>query len=376
MPPATSGEQILGPVSVADIVPTGGTDLSALAGVANDTIGKDSELDTSEDGIGIESIAKVVGARLRHELYPTDGKSLAVFLVTDRARQIADQFGLVREPIVDNGGLELSGKLWIGAPTFRSAYPKVFSATDHAGIFAEIDALGLSSHPVLVFDPNAVDLELRYYSNGLSDVENVQTFLIAAAGFTIELLDRVLNRFYETSLKTPDTVLGREGPWSDAAKFIPRPDTEAFLQNWLKISLSSFFQEPYMVYFEVRGTEGRCDLMLVSKHQTAPNTWIHNAVLELKVLRSRTSGGSAVAEPARKQALSGGLLQAIAYRSQFSASHAMLCNFDMRNDKHFDGDACMDHIREAASKASVELRSYRLFPSSKDLRSDIYGVNA
>jgi hypothetical protein len=152
-----------------------------------------------------------------------------------------------------------------------------------------------------------------------------------------------------------------------------REHTEAFIQALLKMVRSVAFGRSYRVDFERRGTEGRCDLLISSRHLTAPHTWVAHAALELKVLRSFTSGGGRVSSKVRTAAVAGGLLQAIAYKRQEAAQNGLLCCYDMRAPSHCDGAVCLDPIRPRAKRNKIDLRHYRVYGSSADLRAAVYG---
>ncbi|WP_127520024.1 hypothetical protein [Mesorhizobium sp. Z1-4] len=359
-----------------DANPLGSADVDEMVSVAHENLGVDPEIDVPSDRIAIQAIAKAVSARIRNDAFSSDRKVLSAFLISDRSRADAEQLSAQREPIVDNGSIAFSGSLWIAGPAFRRAYRHSFSHANTSEIFEEIEDLGLGNSRIFLFDPNATDFEIRYYPYGISDADTVQIFLIWQHEFSIEALDRVLQRFYETSIRTPDAKIGPEGPWSNPAKYVPRPETEAFLQNWMKIAINVGFQAPYSCEFEKPGTEGRCDLMLVSKHPTLENTQIHHAVMELKVLRSRTSGDNPVSETVRREAVEKGLKQAIAYKNEQNAELAMLCCFDMRTVAHCDNDGCLEPIAAPAKTAGIELRRYRMYGSSDDHRNETYGASS
>jgi hypothetical protein len=171
-----------------------------------------------------------------------------------------------------------------------------------------------------------------------------------------------------------DAVLGEHDPWKDATRYWPRPKAEAFLQGWLKSVLSVAFLDLF-IRFEFKGTEGRCDLFVVSLHKGQASAWFYHAALELKVLRSFTSGGSSVSNAKNTQAVGDGLLQVIAYKREHSAELGMLCCYDMRTPKKCNGDGCFVGIAKKAEKTGIELRRYRLYGSSADLRADKYGDN-
>lgn len=376
-PSKPAGKRVLSPglVDPTDVNPFGGADISKMMSVAHDNLGVDPEIDVPSDWIAIQAIAKAVSARIRNGDFESDVKQLSAFLISTRARDDAEQLSAQKEPIVDNGAIMFAGSLWIAGPAFRSAYKRSFEGTTTPEIFVELEKLGLGQSPIFLFDPNASDCELRFYAKGVAEADIVQRFLILQHEFSIEALDRVLQRFYETSLITPDAQIGPVTSWSDARGYVPIPQTEAFLQNSLKIALNVGFQHPYTCEFEKPGTEGRCDLMLVSCHPTQKNTYVHHAVMELKVLRSLTSGKNPVSTASRKDAIEKGLKQAMAYKSQNGANVAMLCCFDMRTVAHCDHDNCFAPITVPANTAGINLRRYRLYGSSDDLRTEKYGAS-
>jgi hypothetical protein len=360
-------------VSADDPNPLGGANLNDLAQVAADSFGDDPELEAPEISIGIEALAKAIGARMRHADWLNDPKALSVFLLSDQARDLGTKLGASLEPIIDNGSKRFAGRLWIASPVFISGYWLPLEHSEAAEVFHEIGERGVGDTAALVFDPNASDLELRFYPDGLNNIDSVRRFVIAEQVFSLDALDKVLRRFHESNIITPDAALGDLNPWNKSEQYIPRPKTEAFLQGWLKSVLSIAFADPIRIRYEYPGTEGRCDLLIVSHHLTQPNTWIYHAVLELKVLRSRTSGGKAVSLTVRASAVSDGLLQAIAYKHEHAAELGMLCCFDMRLPGHCNGDACFEPVRSQAVEHQIELRRYRLYGSSEDRRADRYG---
>lgn len=359
-------------VEQGDPAPLGSVREAEIAAVAAAEFGTYPELDASQASIAVEALAKALAARMRHQGWVTDAKVLAVFLVSDRARDLGSQISAAREPIIDNGSKIFSGRLWVSSCGFKSGYSLPFRSSADAGVFAEVESMGLGQHPAFVFDPNAADPELRYYPQGLGDTDRVQRIMVAQHNFSIETLDKVLQRFHDYNIVTPDAVLGDQDPWTDAAKYWPRTNTEAFLQGWLKSVLTVAFLD-LMIRFEVRGNEGRCDLLVVSPHASQHHAWLYHAALELKVLRSFTSGGHSVAKTRTAKAISDGLLQAIAYKSEQAAEIGMLCCFDMRTPTHCNGDACFAPVAKKAQQSGVELRRYRLYGSSSDLRAEKHG---
>jgi hypothetical protein len=360
-------------VQKGDTNPFGSVTEAELSAVAQASFATYTELDANELMIGVESLAKALAARMAHSAGPSDAKILAVFLLSDRARDLGAQLAATREPIIDNGSKRFTGRLWVASPNLTSGYWVPFKGKEAAGIFDEVEKHGVGSHPAMVFDPNATDAEVRFYPRGLADANRVQRFIVAQHAFSVEALDKVLDSFHQTSIRTPDAAVEAFNLWANGKKYHPRQHAEAFLQGWLKSVIDVAFRDHSFTRFEVRGNEGRCDLLILSRHRTATNAFNCHAALELKVLRSFTSGGSQVSATVRTKAIAKGLNQAIAYKSENSAEHGLLCCFDMRKPTHCDHDGCLARVSKKAQQKSIELRRFRLYGSSEDLRDDKYG---
>lgn len=351
--------------------PLGGASRAELIGVVESEFGNDPNFEASETAIAIDGLSRVIAARMANAEWPNDPKRLAVFIVSDRVRELAGTLNATREPILDNGSRAITGKLWLAAPSFASGYVASFSSDEPGDVFEEMKSLGLGDRAALVFDPSATEPEIRYYPFGLNQDDRVQRFLIAKETFSLDDLDRVLTQFHEDNVITPDAALPDFTPWLDGAKYVPREHTERFLQGMLKAVLSIAFGK-CRVDFEVRGNEGRCDLLISSKGSD-PKAWTSHAALEMKVLRSFTSGGKSVSGPRRDAAVNEGLLQAIAYKEERGAQEGMLCCYDMTAPKHSKGPDLFKTIAPKAKKHAIELRRYRIYGTSADLRRDKYG---
>jgi hypothetical protein len=256
----------LGVVETDESNPLGGATSEDIAQVAADAFGRDPELDATESMIAIEGLARIVVARMEHGGWQADPKSLAIFIVTDRPRDLAETLNAVHEPILDNGTVILTGKLWIVSPSMVSGYYVGLSANGAGPAFAEVRAKGLEKLRAVIFDPAGVQPELRHYPQGLEEDERVQKILIAGKTFTTEALINALALFHESSIITPDAAGPPMSPWRDGSKYVPRPGAEAFLQGWLKSQLWMAFQGGCIIKSEMPGTEGRCDLLVLSKH--------------------------------------------------------------------------------------------------------------
>lgn len=356
--------------------PFGGTSAEEARSVVQAELGTDPALDGSESMIAVECLARAINARSLNSSSKADPKSLAVFLISDRPRATAEKVGATPEPIIDNGSCTLTGRVWITAPRVASGYEVFIAVQSPNAIFAKVETIGLGALPALVYDPRASDSEIRFYPSGLQEPDIVQTFRVAEATFNLATLDSVLQTFYERNLITPDAA-GRLSPWRRPEKYVPCERTEAFFQASLKSALNvAFLRSSHQARWEIPGTEGRCDLMIVSRHTRDPNAWIYHAVMELKVLRSRNYSGKSVSTGVTKRAISSGAQQVVAYKGEHSCKDGMLCCFDMRMPAHCDGEKCLQSVNQFAKEHRIYVRRYRIYGSSKDLRADKYPLSS
>jgi hypothetical protein len=356
-------------VASGDPAPFGAASVDQLAAIAQQFYGVDPDLDAPAIEIALQALAKVIGLRAQNAGAVHDEKKVAIFLISDRPRELAKTLGAKHKPIVDDGSQPLTGSIWISPATFVSGYSLSIEGADAAAAFEQVATLGLGSLPACVFNPEATEQEIRFYPKGVDDDTRVIKFSVSDIALDFAALDQVLDTFHTQNFITPDATHDILDPWKVASKYQPREDTEAFFQAWLKTALTIVFWRTIIVKFEVPGTEGRCDLLLMSRQGDA---WHCQAVLELKVLRSLTSTGKPVSQTVASQAIEDGVLQVVSYKKQNSAKLGMLCCYDMRKPGHCNDDQCFDPVRTLATARDVHLRRYRVFNSSKELRSAKY----
>jgi hypothetical protein len=357
-------------VALGDPAPFGATSVDQLSGIAEQFFGAEPDLDAPAITIAIQALAKVIGLRVQNPAATNDEKRVAVFLISDRPRDLAKTLGAKHEPIIDDGSRSLAGKLWISPTTFISGYSVDFQSGEISEAFQQVMDLNLGAMAACVYNPAGTDREIRFYPNGLNDETRVIKFAVSDAAFDFDTLDQVLNTFHLQNFITPDATLDILDPWKKASKYYPRENAEAFFQAWLKTALSVVFWRSIVVKFEVSGTEGRCDLLMMSRQGEG---WLCRAVLELKVLKSYSSSGSSISQTVSEQAIKDGVLQVVAYKTQNASKLGVLCCYDMRKPDHCNDDECFNPIRPVATSNAIHLRRYRVHGSSKALRAVKYG---
>ena len=118
---------------------------------------------------------------------------------------------------------------------------------------------------------------------------------------------------------------------------------------------------------ELTGVSGRYDIAIEQQNPATTTDWIQHAILELKVIKSFTSGGQKH-PPSENQAwLQSGLEQAYNYQQEHSSKFSALCCFDMQKEDH--GESCFGHIKENAKTLLVELWRWYIYATSKQYRT-------
>ena len=177
----------------------------------------------------------------------------------------------------------------------------------------------------------------------------------------------IIERVYRQCLVTPGMLSSVASPWQDAGQCIPKRIAEKVVQWNVRVGLVGA-----LIGCEVRLEQtqaaGRTDLEIEEYDPLDRNTIVRHGILELKVLRSFTSGGNSVSLAETEQSLKDGILQAFTYREGRQFAWSALCCFDMR--KSDIGDAvCFANVCDYARQASVHVRRWFLYSSARSYRS-------
>lgn len=146
---------------------------------------------------------------------------------------------------------------------------------------------------------------------------------------SLQDLQDVLEIIRQEGLVTP--AVSPPTLWIDAPKYVPGEETERLLQWCVASEMRAFFR-PILAEREQVTAIGRIDICLTDPQTTDPKLR-HPAVVELKVLRSKSSTGAAVSERINIAAVAGGMRQAKAYRVKKNAILGILACFDLRQIK-------------------------------------------
>ncbi len=201
---------------------------------------------------------------------------------------------------------------------------------------------------------------------GLSNHEDSEEICFDEIPITRTQMKRVLDNFYERSLRTPALVIEGHAKrvWKESEKGVPESRPEEIIQGRLLEALKAVFAR-HDLRAEPVTDDGRADIVISMRALTSGGlpAVINEWVLELKALADRTTTGNTVAPSNVTQAIQSGLEQAVGYKTQLNALNAALCCYDMRVSDCGD-EAAFTHIRDDAEFHDIPLWRWFLFRST------------
>lgn len=293
-------------------------------------------------------------------------EGLAVFLLAITPAKCFD--GAMRVPMVDNGRTKLVDRVWfMAAPAISGHYVNLPASYSDADLFDIVSLqLGWGHVPAVVLDSRHPGPQLRFYPAGLDESDRVRVTPIDGDVASADVRDAI-NDVYSESLVTPSAAPPSLKLWNDAAKHYPSRDAEHQIQAQLKATLIGRF--PYCkIRHEQPQSSGRTDLEIEAPNVLDRSTVTRFAILELKVLRSFTSGGNSVSSTRTDAHIESGVEQAHRYCEDKEAKWSAVCCFDMRNTTVSDLD-CFDHVLAIANQKQVRLWRWKIYPSAAAYRS-------
>jgi hypothetical protein len=318
----------------------------------------------------VRGVATVVRRREAVDRGANDPKALSVFLLSPDA---GGHSNLNREPMLEAGHTTVAGKVWFVPPTVAWGRAMTLEAEDADSVFRIVtEDLRLGRVPTVIVDPRQDRTQVRYYPNGLDELEDYESVRLHSSDADLLQICEVIERVYRQCLFTPDAQVKGNPLWKNPHQFRPYSNAEHKVQAYLKPAFAAAFPT-CRVYDEVAGTMGRADLHLEEPDPLDRGRATYLAVLELKVLRSYSEAGKSVSDTEVADWVEKGVKQAGMYGKERPYRVAALCCFDMR--KKDSGDQCFQAVLELASELEVALRRWYLYASS-ELARDAGAITA
>lgn len=333
----------------------------------------------AEAGIGVDaglptlvrfrsSIAKLVRRRMAMRGDADEPEIVSVFLFMPSPPNTAASYVPKRVPRLDTGMHPISGRVWFVGAGPGSGHFIPSDHDDDDALFTFItDTLELAGTPAIVFDPAHPELHLRYYPNGLNELDVFEDVPTTNTDVTIEAVTGAIDVTHAEKMITPDAQPKSVRLWHNRRKWLPYADAEDRVQTYLEIALNTAFPT-CTVRSEQNMPEGRLDIEITENDPIDRTKITQHGILELKVLRSFGQGGRTVTTRFTKDWIRSGVEQAAAYRDSKGAGWGALVCFDMRCIDQGDTKS-FTNVRTLAKTLNVHLRRWFLFASSKQLRA-------
>lgn len=305
---------------------------------------------------GVHFIAR---KRMDHINYCDDPKEFSIFVLQPKPDLKDSDLKIEFEPFFADAHKPLAGYLWFVPEAVTSAFKLKMPTSSDGDIFSWITRIGLTELPTVVVNPSATPCKMRFYPNGFCDCDNYDVWDLSSKDVTPSEVKKVLDRIHHDCLRTPDAQTDNHKLWITGNK--PFRHAEKRIQALLKPGLSTAFLD-CKVREELPSSIGRLDLCIMDRNGS--NT--AHALLELKVLRSESSGKTTYSEKTIQEKIEEGVDQAREYQQEYNARWASLCCFDMRRAD--TNRACFEHVKEKAALDDILLWRWYLSSASKTCR--------
>ena len=300
-------------------------------------------------------------AEARGESDPSD---IAVFVLQPRPPESVQ--GVQRVPMVDNGLTSVSGRLWFASAAVASAHFIELPGDTDDGRFTYVaEELGLGEQPTLIYDPRPSSPQLRWYSQGLNQPNNVESKQIEGDVEPADVFEAI-HKLYCECLATPSGLPSGGNLWQNVRRHHAGDKAEALIQSILKAGLALRF--PFCkIWHEQPQLAGRSDLAIQQWDPMDHAVTTQHAIIELKVLRSYGAQGASISETKTREWISEGVDQAAAYRDEKGYQWSALCCFDMRTQDVGD-TVCFNHVQSDALDRDVWLKRWFLYANFRAYR--------
>lgn len=247
------------------------------------------------------------------------------------------------------------GVYLVGRSPNSNAWQIPNSGNNHQSNCESVLEVGLGDTAAVVLGINSGNVV--YLPNGVNGCNWLLKLSTTDSPLDDPTLTAYLENFTEENLNSQET---RGDLWENASQWIPTQLAEKAIQKMLVIGLRTAFLE-HVVLAETTLTNGRTDLWIKSRNSSSSE----NIILELKVVRSKHSSGTDVADIAMINHLDEGVTQAREYRKKVGGTAAYLCVYDMRAIK---GGTVISTTTPKCIASSVSFKVFDVDNSSKSTR--------
>ena len=333
--------------------------------------GTGDDADQPEPVRFLRGVARLVKKRISIDT----GQALlpAVFLLSPSPPVNTDTAPWQSHPMLDNGLTSVVGQLWFVSPVVASGFSMPLEFNDDAQMFNfVVDQIDHGEVPAVIYDPRTKPAQIRFYPDGLSKADNCQTVNVPAEFIALTEVFEAIDEVHKVDFITPDAQMSPGKLWENADRYWPMANAELRIQMQLKTGLCLRFPT-CTIRYEQPDVTGRLDIEIEGRDPERPGWFIRYAVLELKVLRSYGSTGSAYSDAENSEWVKKGVEQAYAYRQARGALASALCCFDMRKSHEDIQD--YPQIAEEALKLGVTIKFWCLYSSSQAYRAYLAANN-
>ncbi|WP_300530302.1 hypothetical protein [Maricaulis sp.] len=316
----------------------------------------------------------------RHASGNTKGHSVIILssTPTETLMEFDGAANAIQTATFKSGSSEMDDHIWIVNPSLLRATGCAMG-TPFSEMIGRIEASNLGGLPTIIVEWTSARPFMGAYPTGMRNPDDSVEVKFADEPITSDEVQETLNQLHSRALETPFLLNqgNQESPWNDAGKAIPKSQAEILVHWRVHDCLAQkFAHDRFDVRSEADTAKGRLDLQLCRWFDGGPGfneALTCDGVLELKVLRSKTSGGNPVSDNDNEKNVAKGLIQAHQYRSEKKADWVALCCYDMRATQVANPN-CLDKFATQAAADETAIWYWPLRQNAEAARDQAYAI--
>lgn len=302
------------------------------------------------------------------ELVSLSAGLIPVVLCPQGSTEVFPSIPLNRAPMLDGGYYPLEDRVWFVNHLASDGFFVEGSEIPSDGDLLDVlEASVVKDLPAALIEARGGLLRVRFYPDGFGSSHTSETIDLLEASLSYDKLKVVLDDIYERDLKSPSAQIPETSVWAAASAYRPHEDAEARVQTVLKSALKQRFLG-FDVYHEQSQVTGRIDLVIDSKHTDDPSVVTRLALLELKVLRDRSSGSTTYGKAVQVKVVKEGYDQTEHYKAERRCRLGALCIYDARKDRIELPE--LDILIRDAPGSGLRVWLWRLYADHREMRRE------
>ena len=202
-----------------------------LRATLRDSSGAGADQGLDDTSRFVRGVARLVRRRQAVDQDRTDPPAISIFLLSPNPPRDVE---FKRDPLLHAGHTCLAGKIWCVNAPVKMGWGVDFDTADADELFVTVtDKLELGGCPAIIVDSRLDVTEVQHYPKGLEEPDTCVQVRLHTSDVDILRLSDVVERVYQSHLKTPDAQPRANKLWEEPRNHEPHQLAEYRIQALL-----------------------------------------------------------------------------------------------------------------------------------------------